>query len=342
MTGERIDISIVVPVYREESNIRPFLDRMEPVLASISEHYEILFCLDPSPDRTEQVIQAEIARDPRIKLVMFSRRFGQPAATMAGIELSRGNACVVIDVDLQDPPEMIPRMHAKMQEGFDVVYAKRKSSQSETAVKRLISWVGYGVINRLSDVKIPRNTGDFRIMSRRVCEQLTRLNEGHGFLRGLVAFVGFPQAFVEYDRDPRHSGATNYNRFTGSLKIGLNGIISFGSRPLQLMSIIGFLVAGLSFCVGMYYVIGKLIGVEYSAGLPTTVLVVTFFSGVQLLSLGLMGEYVGRIYDEVKQRPKYIVDKHVDRTSTGVASPDRVQVIADHPPRAEAEINGQA
>jgi dolichol-phosphate mannosyltransferase len=313
MAGEgSIDISVVVPVYKEEANIRPFLARMEPILAAISDRYEILFCLDPSPDKTEEVIAAEIARNPRNRLIVFSRRFGQPAATMAGIALSKGAACVVIDVDLQDPPELIAEMHAKMKAGFDVVYAKRRSRKGETMVKRVISWVGYGVINKLSDVRIPRNTGDFRIMSRRVCEELTRLNEGHGFLRGLVAFVGFPQAYVEYDRDPRLSGAGNYNRFTGSLKIGLNGIISFGSRPLQLMSIAGFLIAGLSFLVGAYYAIGKLAGVNYSAGLPTTILVVTFFSGVQLLSLGLMGEYVGRIYDEVKRRPKYIVDKQID------------------------------
>jgi dolichol-phosphate mannosyltransferase len=227
----------------------------------------------------------------------------------------------VIDVDLQDPPELIKDMHAKMQEGFDVVYAKRRSRKGETVPKRMISWVGYGVINKLSDVEIPRNTGDFRIMSRRVCDELNRLNEGHGFLRGLVAYVGFPQAFVEYDRDPRAAGHGKYNRFTGSLKIGFNGIISFGSRPLQLMSIVGFIVAGLSFVLGAWYVITKLAGWNYNPGLPTTVLVVTFFSGVQLLSLGLMGEYVGRIYDEVKRRPKYIVDKIVEQ------APPRVQEV---------------
>jgi polyisoprenyl-phosphate glycosyltransferase len=320
--SDPIDLSIVVPVYREEQTIAPFLARIEPVLASISERYEILFCMDPSPDRTEAVIRAEIARNSRIRLVVFSRRFGQPAATMAGIALCTGAACVVIDVDLQDPPEMIPDMHAKMRDGFDVVYAKRRSSKSETWAKRLISWVGYRVINRLSDVKIPRNTGDFRIMSRRVCEQLSRLNEGHGFLRGLVAFVGFPTTFVEYDRDSRAAGTTKYNRFTGSLEIGFNGIVSFGSKPLRLMSIMGFIVAAFSFCVGAYYVIAKLLGAPFNPGLPTTVLVVTFFSGVQLLSLGLMGEYVGRIYDEVKRRPKYIVDKQVNMPAAARA-PDR-------------------
>ena|ERR1700733_1121880 len=330
---ERIDISVVVPVYKEEANIRPFVERMEKVLAGISERYEILFCLDPSPDRTEQVIQAEIQRDRRIKLVVFSRRFGQPAATMAGITLSKGDACVVIDVDLQDPPELIAEMRAKMLEGFDVVCARRRSRKGETLAKRLISWVGYGVINRLSDIEIPRNTGDFRIMSRRVCEELSQLNEGHGFLRGLVAYVGFPQAFVDYDRDPRLAGAGKYNRFTGSLKIGLNGIVSFGSRPLQIMSIVGFVVAGFSFLLGAWYVVTKLFGMDYNPGLPTTVLVVTFFSGVQLLSLGLMGEYVGRIYDEVKRRPKYIIDRRVELPDP----PVRIVTDAPPPPRVEAK-----
>ena len=335
---ERIEISIVVPVYKEEANIRPFLQRIEPVLAGLTERYEIVFCLDPSPDRTAEVIQAEMERNRRLKLVVFSRRFGQPAATMAGIALAKGDACVVIDVDLQDPPEVIAELHAKMKEGFDVVYAKRRSRKGETLAKRFISWVGYGVINRLSDIEIPRNTGDFRIMSRRVCDELNRLNEGHGFLRGLVAYVGFPQAFVEYDRDPRHEGTGHYNRFTGSLRIGLNGVISFGSRPLQVMSIVGFVVAGFSFAVGALYLITKLLGMDYTPGLPTTVLVVTFFSGVQLLSLGLMGEYVGRIYDEVKRRPKYIIDKQIELPAAPApVAHDPIQIVAERPARIEAK-----
>lgn len=333
--AERVDISVIVPVYKEEGNIRPFLHRMESVLATVSERYEILFCLDPSPDRTEQVIQAEMQRNRRLRLVVFSRRFGQPAATMAGIALCRGAACVVIDVDLQDPPELISQMHAKMREGFDVVYAKRRSRKGETLIKRLVSWLGYAVINKLSDVKIPRNTGDFRIMSRRVCDELNSFHEGHGFLRGMVAYVGFPQTYVEYDRDARHAGAGQYNRFFGSMKIGLNGLISFSSRPLQMMSIAGFLVAGFSFLLGAYYVVGKLAGVPYTTGLPTTVLVVTFFSGVQLLSLGLMGEYVGRIYDEVKRRPMYIIEKQLNALD---ASAPGAIVEEQRRARAEAEV----
>jgi glycosyltransferase involved in cell wall biosynthesis len=305
-------ISVVVPVYKEEQNIRPFLARMEPVLESLSARYEILFCLDPSPDRTEPVILEEIQRNPRIQLLVFSRRFGQPAATMAGIAYCRGAACLVIDVDLQDPPELLTQMHERLLEGFDVVYAKRRSREGETLAKRVISALGYRVINWLGEVRIPRDTGDFRLMSRRVVEQLKGLSEGHGFLRGLVAYIGFPQSFIEYDRDARHSGRGHYNQFVGSLKIGLNGMISFGGRPLQLMSMVGFGIAGFSFLLGAWYVVQKLVGVNLTAGLPTTVLVVTFFSGIQLLSLGLMGEYVSRIYDEVKRRPMYIVDKKIN------------------------------
>ncbi|PPK74146.1 dolichol-phosphate mannosyltransferase [Methylobacter tundripaludum] len=305
-------ISIVVPVYKEEANIRPFLERTEAVMANMGVSYEIIFALDPSPDNTEGVILEEINRNPSIKLLVFSRRFGQPAATMAGILSCTGETCLVIDVDLQDQPELIEPLYAKLAEGYEVVYAKRRSRKGETLVKRIISHLGYSVINKLSDVQIPRNTGDFRIMTRRVIEELRRLNESHGFLRGLVAYVGFKQAFIEYDRDERYAGVGNYNRLTGSLKIGLNGLISFSSRPLFVMSIGGFILAGLSFLLGAWYVIQKLIGIDVTPGLSTTVLVVSFFAGVQLLGLGLIGEYVGRIYDEVKRRPMYIVDRQVN------------------------------
>lgn len=305
-------LSVIVPVYKEAANIQPFLTRMEAVVSKMELTYEIIFCLDPSPDQTEEVIQQEIERNPNIRLIVFSRRFGQPAATMAGVLLCKGEACLVIDVDLQDPPELIESMYQKLPEGYEVVYAKRRSRKGETLIKRFVSYLGYSVINRLSDVRIPRNTGDFRIMTRRVIEELRRLNESHGFLRGLVAYVGFKQAFVEYDRDERFAGNGNYNRFLGSLKIGLNGLVSFSSRPLQMMSILGVIIAGFSFLLGLWYLVQKLIGIDLTPGLSTTILVISFFAGMQLLSLGLMGEYVGRIYDEVKQRPMFIVDKIVD------------------------------
>ena len=307
-----VNISLIIPVYKEESNIHPFLHRTTDVMEKIGANYEIIFALDPSPDNTEAIILEEINRNPNIKLMVFSRRFGQPAATMAGILACTGETCVVIDVDLQDQPELIEQMYTKLNEGYEVVYAQRRSRKGETLIKRVISYMGYSVINKLSDVQIPRNTGDFRIMTRRVIEELRRLNESHGFLRGLVAYVGFKQTFIEYDRDERFAGKGNYNRLTGSFKIGLNGLIGFSSRPLFLMSITGFVLAGLSFLLGIWYVVQKIFGVELTPGLSTTVLVVSFFSGVQLLGLGLIGEYVGRIYDEVKQRPMFIVDRKIN------------------------------
>ncbi len=309
---ERIDISLVVPVYKEESNIDPFLHRVEKTFHDMGVAYEIIFALDPSPDRTEDIIQKAINRNNRIRMLVFSRRFGQPAATMAGILTCKGRTCAVIDVDLQDPPEIIKTMYEKLAAGNEVVYARRRSRKGETLIKKAIAYVGYALINKLSDVSIPRNTGDFRIMTRRVIEELRCLNESHGFLRGLVAFVGFKQDYVDYDREERHHGRGNYNQLTGSLKIGLNGLISFSSRPLFVMSVSGFILAGLSFLLGTWYVLQKIMGVDLTPGLPTTILVVSFLSGVQLLGLGLIGEYVGRIYDEVKRRPMYIVDRKVN------------------------------
>ena len=312
LSSANIALSVIVPVYKESANIQPFLRRTEAILAKLNITYEVIFALDPSPDDTEAVILGEIERNPCIKLILFSRRFGQPAATMAGILSCGGDKCVVIDVDLQDQPELIELLLAKMDEGYEVVYAKRLSREGETLIKKLVSYFGYSVINRLSDVSIPTNTGDFRIMSRRVVEELRGLSESHGFLRGMVAFVGFKQAAVLYSRDARYSGEGNYNKLIGSLRIGINGLVGFSSRPLQLMSMAGFAVAVISFLIGFWYVVQKMMGVNLTAGLPTTVLVVSFFSGVQLLALGLVGEYIGRIYDETKRRPMYIVDKKVN------------------------------
>ena len=308
-------VSIVVPVYREEHNIPLFIERVQGVVAGQDWDWEILFVLDPSPDRSYEVIKEQMERDPHIGLLSMSRRFGQPAATIAGIMNCTGDACVVIDVDLQDPPELILPMVQKWREGYDVVYAQRRSRKGETAVKKVVAHVGYKVINHLAEVEIPRNVGDFRLMDRKVIEELRKLKEHHGFLRGLVAFVGYRQAAIPYDRDERAMGAGNYNRYLGSLRIGLNGLICFSSRPLQIISLFGVFVAFLGFALGLWYFVQKaILGVDLTPGLSTTVIVVTFFSGVQLLSLGIVGEYIGRIYDEVKQRPMYIIaEKSVPR-----------------------------
>jgi polyisoprenyl-phosphate glycosyltransferase len=305
-------ISLIVPVFKEERNIRPFLDRAVPVLERLGT-YEIIFCLDPSPDGTEAVIRDEIERNARIGLLVFSRRYGQPAATMAGILNCRGEWCVVIDVDLQDPPEVIEQLYAKAQQGHDVVTARRQSREGETLVKRVVSEFGYSVINRIADVEIPRNTGDFRLMNRRVIEELRGLSESHGFLRGLVALVGFSQGEIVYRREPRLAGAGNYNRFLGSLKIGFNGIIGFSTRPLQVMMWTGFGIAILSVIAIFVVVVLKLVqGDSYPMGTPTITVLILFMGGVQLAAVGLLGEYIGRIYEEVRRRPLYIVDRSVN------------------------------
>jgi len=310
MSQSGIVISVVVPVFREETNIKPFLQRTEDILTKLNVTYEIIFCLDPSPDNTEQIILDEIKRNENIRLIRFSRRFGQPAATLAGIHFCKGDVCVIIDVDLQDPPELIEPMLKKWREGYKVVYAKRSSRKGETFIKKVITRFGYKVINKISDVDIPPNTGDFRLMDRCVVDELKKLHESHGFLRGMVAFVGFKQTFIEYDRDERASGISNYNRYLGSLKIAFNGIVGFSIRPLQVATILGGIIALGAFLLGFWILFEKLVlQVELTPGLTWTIVLITFLSGVQLLSLGIMGEYVGRIYEEVKQRPLYIVEK---------------------------------
>lgn len=302
-------ISLVVPVYREEGTIPVFLERVRPILDAIAPAYEIIFCMDPSPDRTEDVILAHREKDDRIKLIKFSRRFGQPMATLAGLRHSAGQAVVVIDVDLQDPPELVPAMVAKWREGFDVVYAQRRTREGETLVKKIVSTVGYQIINRIADVTIPPNTGDFRLMSRRVVDEINRLKEAHGFLRGLVALVGFRQTSILFDRAPRYAGKGNYNRFLGSMRIGLNGMICFSTTLLTLSSLMGFFVAGVSFLLALAYLIMKLCGFPFPLGNPTIVILVLFMGGVQLITIGILGEYIGRIYEQVRERPHYIVDE---------------------------------
>jgi len=302
-------LSLVVPVYKEEKNIPEYLRRVRPLLASVTEDYEIIFSLDPSPDRTEEVILEARAADPRIKLLRFSRRFGQPMATLAGMQYSQGEAVIVMDVDMQDPPELIAEMVAKWREGFDVVLPQRRQRTGEPWIKKIVAKTGYKVINKIAEVKIPPNTGDFRLMSRRVVNELVRLKECHGFLRGMVAVVGFKQVLIPFDRPPRFAGNTNYNRFLGSLRIGFNGIFCFSTYALTLSTLLGFIIAGFSFLLMAIYLFYKLMGWEILWGNPTLVILISFLGGIQLISVGILGEYIGRIYEEVRERPKFIVDR---------------------------------
>src|SRR6056300_50662 len=262
-------ISILVPVYNEEKNILIFLSRLIKVLNKIGTDYEIIFLMDPSSDNTEKIIINEAIKNKKIKLIVFSRRFGQPSATMAGIHYLSGDRCVIIDCDLQDPPELIYDMYQKMNQGYDVVLARRKTRKGETLIKKLVTKIGYQLIEKITDIKIPKDTGDFRIISKRIIENLRKFKEPNAFLRGLVAYIGFNQTYIEYDRDQRLEGNSKYNKYLGSIQIAFNGIFGFSSKPLFLMSIIGFIFALISFSIGIYYLLIKLFDPSVTPGLPS-------------------------------------------------------------------------
>jgi len=303
------EISVVVPVFREEDSINVYLRVTVPLLEKITSRFEIIFCLDPSSDRSEEKILHARRLDKRIKLLLFSRRFGQPMATLAGLQYSTGQAVIVMDVDLQDPPELLAPMVAKWRTGYDVVLPQRRHRTGEPWAKKIISAIGYKVISKIADVRIPPNTGDYRLMSRRVVDELVKLKESHGFLRGMVAVVGFKQTTILFDRPPRQIGKTNYNRFLGSLRIGFNGIYCFSTYALKLSTMLGFLIAGFSFLLMGIYFFYKLMGWTILWGNPTLVILIAFLGGIQLISVGILGEYIGRIYEEVLARPKYLVER---------------------------------
>jgi len=306
-----IKLSIVAPVWKEELAIPEYLRHVVPLIEEITADYEIIFAMDPSPDRTEEVILAHREKDDRIKLLKFSRRFGQPMATIAGMQYSDGDAVIVMDVDLQDPPELVREMVAKWREGYDIVLPQRRHRTGEPWIKKVVSAAGYKVIEKIAEVKIPPNTGDFRLMSRRVVREVLRLKESHGFLRGMVAVVGFRQVLIPFDRPARSAGETKYNRFLGSLRIGFNGIFCFSTYTLTIATQLGFIIAISSFLLMAIYLFFKAMGWAILWGNPTMVILISFLGGVQLISIGILGEYIGRIYEEVRARPKFIVDQAV-------------------------------
>ncbi|MBF0361695.1 MAG: glycosyltransferase family 2 protein [Oligoflexia bacterium] len=310
--SEKKSLSLVVPIYNEEKNIPVFVDRAVAVLEKLCKDssYEIIFALDPSKDASAERVVSLREKNPNIKLLLFSRRFGQPIATMAGINYASGDAVVVIDVDLQDPPELISELVRKWrEEDADVVYAQRRTREGETFIKKAITHVGYYVINKITDIKIPRNTGDFRLMDRKVVTHLNKMTEKDFFLRGLVSYVGFKQTNVLYDRDPRLSGLGNYNRYLGSLTIAFNGIFCFSRYPLHLISVVGgsLLILAVLLLILSYFFSGHLI----SGHLLILIAAMAFFTSLLMLAIGIVAEYLARMYDGILQRPAYIVDRAI-------------------------------
>lgn len=308
ITQTACELSVVVPVYNEEKNLPEFFRRALPILESVTRDYEVIFVLDPCRDQTEQIIRDQAKAFPHIKLIKFSRRFGQAMAILAGCQYSNGAAVIVMDADLQDPPELIPEMWREYKAGYDVVMLQRRARNGETWIRKTLASIGYNLINRIAEIEIPRNVGEFRLMSRRVVNELNRLKECHGFLRGLVAFIGFRQKLIQFDRPARHAGLTNYSALIPNLRNGLHGLVCFSSSLLKLSTTFGLLSAFGAFILAIVYAIVQILERPFPMGNPTIVILVLFLGGVQLISLGIIGEYISRIYEEVRNRPKYIVD----------------------------------
>jgi dolichol-phosphate mannosyltransferase len=301
-----ITYSIIAPIYNEFDNLPELYRRVKEVMDSTGETWELILIDDGSTDNSTTRILELAAKDETVQPVIFARNFGHQIAVTAGLDYSRGQAVVIIDADLQDPPEVILELAKKWQEGFEVVYAVRAERQGESWFKLFTASLFYRLIYRITDVKIPLDTGDFRLIDRKVVNVMNNMREKHRFLRGMGAWVGFKQIGVDYKREARFAGETKYP-FNKMLKLALNAITGFSYFPLQVATYFGFVSAGISILAIPVVVMERLTGSQAFYGQATTLIAVLFFGGVQLISLGILGEYIGRIYDEVKGRPLYIV-----------------------------------
>ncbi len=312
----RPTISIVVPMHNEEAGVDAFFARVVGVLESMGERWEIVCVDDGSRDRTFDALAQAHARDARIKVLRLSRNFGKEAALSAGLAHARGEAVVPIDADLQDPPELIPALFAKWREGYDVVNAARTSRKGETWFKKASARAYYRLFELVSPIRLARDTGDFRLLGRPVVDALNRLPERSRMMKGLFAWVGFRQAYVPYERPPRFAGCSQWS-YGRLCKLALDGLTSFSSWPLRIWSFVGATIAVLAFAYAMFLVVRTLAqGVEVP-GYASLMVVVLFVGGVQLVGLGVLGEYLGRVFEEVKDRPLYLI---MDRRGIGEAS----------------------
>lgn len=304
-------VSVVIPVYNESQVLPLLVPRLKASLESLAGAWEVCLVNDGSEDRSMEILEAEARKDPRLKVIDLSRNFGHSAAITAGLDHVGGDAVVVMDGDLQDPPELIPRMVELYKQGFDVVHARRTTRRSENVVKRLTAWLFYALMRLAAETAPEASVGEFRLVSREVVNALRRLREHHRLVRGLVAWVGFRQTVIDFERPARAAGVTKYP-FSKMLRLGWDGMTSFSAAPLRIATLLGFggLAAGAGYAAYATYV-GYIMGLGVP-GWTSLVILHIFFSGVVLLCLGLVGEYVARIFEEVKGRPLYFVRKAVN------------------------------
>lgn len=308
LSNETFSLSVVVPAYNEEVVLPEFHRRVCHVLNSLDAEWEIIYVNDGSTDNTLNMMTC--LKEPQVAVIDLSRNFGKEIAMTAGLDHARGDAVVLIDADLQDPPELIPKLIAKWQDGFDVVYARRKSRVSETLLKKTTAFLFYRAIQYISRIEIPKDTGDFRLLSRRTVEALKLLREQHRFMKGLYAWIGYPQAAVYYQREPRFSGETKWN-YWRLWNFALEGITSFSIAPLKIATYVGLLIAACAFIFSVFIIIKTLLYGDPVQGYPSLMVVILFLGGVQLIFLGVIGEYLGRMFNETKQRPLYLVNSFI-------------------------------
>lgn len=304
-------ISIVVPVYNEESVVLEFYKRTVSIMEPISESaFEIIFVNDGSEDQTSNIVKKLRENDKRVKLISFSRNFGHQIAITAGLRYSKGDAVVIIDVDLQDPPELVPKMIDKWKEGYEIVYAVREGREGETLFKKITAYIFYRLLRSMTNVDLKNDTGDFKLLGRRAVNVFNQLNEKNRYVRGLIHWIGFKQCQITYQRKERFSGQTKYS-YSKMLKFAFDGITSFSHLPLRLASYFGLFVSLICFLYLIYAILLKLITNAPIGGWTSLMAVILFIGGIQLVTIGIMGEYIGRVFDETKNRPLYIVDENL-------------------------------
>lgn len=308
---QTIGLSVVIPIYNEQENLPVLHSRLTEVATSMGVPYELIYVNDGSADNSAYMLKAMASQDPNMRYVWLSRNFGHQIAVSAGLDRARGKRIAIIDADLQDPPELIKELWVKMDDGYEVVYAKRRKRKGESFMKLLTAKVFYRLLARITSVSIPVDTGDFRLMDAKVVHYLKLMPEQQKFLRGQISWIGFRQTYVEYDRKERTAGTTGYT-YSKMLKFALDGITSFSDFPLKLATITGFTISGLSFVVLLYALYGKLVLKDTVSGWASLMVSILFLGGVQLVTIGIIGEYIGRLSQNVKNRPLYIVDEETE------------------------------
>lgn len=302
------DLSVVIPIYNEEENIQLLYTRIKGVLDKMEVSYELVFINDGSKDQSLLLIEGLAAQDNTVKYIDFSRNFGHQIAVTAGLDHTVGNRVVIIDADLQDPPELIPDMYRKMDENYQVVYARRINRKGEKFLKRTTAKIFYRTLSSITAFDIPLDAGDFRIMDRKVVDVLKQMPEQQKFLRGQISWIGFNQTYIEYDREERHGGQTGYT-YKKMFRFALDGITSFSNLPLKVASLMGFFVSAIAFIIMLYALYIRFFHNDYVQGWTSMIISIMFIGGIQLICVGIIGEYISRISTNVRQRPLYITNK---------------------------------